>query len=115
MLVTGDAATCDEARSLLGGGLNTIVVKEGFGRFSARHITPAEARARITRGAREALEDRDAVAPYVPGEPCEIEVELAAPEFAEPFRHRPGIEIRDARTIVSRGDDWWSAWKQMYF
>ena len=115
LLVTGDAATCHEARALLGPGLKTVEVKEGFGRFSARHITPAEARARITGAAREALQQTDPVAPYDPGRPCEIEVELAAPELAEPFRHRPGIEVLDARRIVSRADSWWPAWKQMYF
>jgi hypothetical protein len=25
------------------------------------------------------------------------------------------VELLDDRTIVSRADDWWSAWKQFFF
>ncbi len=69
----------------------------------------------IQEGAARALSDLGAVAPYDPGRPCEIEVELNAPEYAEELRHRAGLELTDARTVVSRAGDWWSAWKQLYF
>jgi D-amino peptidase len=36
LMVTGDRATCNEARALLGAGLTTVEVKVGLGRFSAR-------------------------------------------------------------------------------
>src|SRR5437868_875511 len=35
LLVTGDRATCEEARDLLGDGLTTVAVKQGLTRFSA--------------------------------------------------------------------------------
>src|SRR6266511_4988342 len=38
LLVTGDRATCEEASALLGGGLTTVAVKEGIGRYSARQV-----------------------------------------------------------------------------
>jgi hypothetical protein len=25
------------------------------------------------------------------------------------------VEIIDGRTLVSRADDWWTAWRQFYF
>src|SRR5438552_5142824 len=50
LLVTGDRATCNEARALLGDGLTTAEVKVGIGRFSARSL-PAER-------ARELIEER---------------------------------------------------------
>jgi D-amino peptidase len=115
LLVTGDEATCAEGRALLGDGLTTVAVKRAFGRFSARHVTPGRARALIESGARRALEDLGAVAPYDPGRPCEIEVELATPDHAEPFRHRLGLERVGPNTVVSRADSWWEAWKQLYF
>jgi len=114
LLVTGDRATCDEGRALLGDGLTTVAVKEGLGRFSARHVPPVRAREMIQEGARAALGDLNAVAPYDPGEPCEVEVELVASDHVEPYRNRHGVEIVDARTIVSRADNWWTAWKQVY-
>jgi hypothetical protein len=31
------------------------------------------------------------------------------------YRHRHGVEITGPRRIVSRAEDWWSAWKQFAF
>jgi D-amino peptidase len=114
LLVTGDAAVCREASELLGDGLLTVPVKQGLGRFSARNIPPVRARELIEKGARNALADLGAVPPYDPGKPCEIEVEYVGSNLVEGFRHRHGVEVLDGRSIVSRADDWWSAWKQFY-
>jgi D-amino peptidase len=115
VLVTGDRAVCAEARALLGEGLGTVPVKEGLGRFSARHITPARARALIETRAEEALRGPPAVEPYDPGHPCDIEVEFATPDGAEPYVHRSGVEVTGPTSIVSHAPDWWGAWKQFYF
>jgi D-amino peptidase len=114
-LVTGDEATCREATALLGDGVKTAAVKRGLGRFSARHLPPKRARDLIEATARAAIEDRAAVAPYDPGRPCEVEVELATPDHAEKFRFREGLEIRDGRRVAARADNWWSAWKRIFF
>src|SRR5256885_4774952 len=71
LLVTGDRAVCREARELLGDGLTTVEVKEGIGTRSARLHAPKRARELIEEGARQALSDVGAVAPYDPGKPCE--------------------------------------------
>ena len=115
LLVTGDQAACREGRELLGDGLTTVQVKTALGRFSGRHKTPAVARRLIEEGARTALADLSAVTPYDPGRPCEIVVELATPDHAAQFRHHPAVELVDGRTIVSRAEDWWTAWRQFYF
>jgi hypothetical protein len=31
------------------------------------------------------------------------------------LRYRHGVERIDDRTVVSRADTWWEAWKQFYF
>jgi D-amino peptidase len=115
LMVTGDRATCREATELLGGGLTTVEVKQGLGRFSARHISPLRARELIESAAAQALSDPSAVPPYDPGKPCEITVELATSEEVERYRHHAVVEIIDGRTLVSRADDWWTAWRQFYF
>jgi D-amino peptidase len=115
LMVTGDRATCREAEALLGGGLTTVAVKQGLGRFSARHISPIRARELIEAAAARALSDLKAVAPYDPGKPCEIRVELTTSEEVERYRHHPVVEIADGRTLLSRADDWWTAWRQFYF
>jgi len=115
VLVTGDRAACREASELLGPELVTVQVKQGLGRFSARHVPPARARDLIQQGARRAVEQRAAAKPYDPGKPCEIEVEFSAPDLVDGYRHRPGVEVTGPLGIVSRADDWWSAWRQFYF
>jgi D-amino peptidase len=114
LLVTGDGATCKEARELLGDGLTTVQVKTGIGRFSARHVPPRRARGLIEDGAKRALSDLGAVKPFRITSPCEIEVELATSDLAETYKNRNGIELKDPRTILSRAEDWWTAWKQIY-
>jgi D-amino peptidase len=114
VFVSGDDATCKEATDLLGSRLTTVSVKRGLGRFSARHVPPVRARELIASGVESALSDLTGVAPYDPGQPCEIRVELATPDHAEKFRNRPGCELVDSRTVASRADDWWTAWRRLY-
>jgi hypothetical protein len=85
LLVTGDDAVCRESRELLGDGLTTVAVKQGLGRQSARNIAPQRARALIENGAKQALADLTAVAPYDPGRPSEIEVLLMGSHISEPY------------------------------
>jgi D-amino peptidase len=115
LLVTGDDAVCREGRALLGDGLLTVPVKRGFGRYSARQIPPVRARELIEDGAKEALSDLSRVRPYDPGRPAEIVVDFNQSDAVEAYRFRSGVEITGPRRIVSRGDDWWSAWSQFFF
>ena len=115
MLVTGDEAVCREATKLLGDGLTAVSVKKGLGLRSARMVVPSRARELIEEGAKKALSDLDAVAPYDPGKPCEIKVEYKSTSPPQKLRFQPGVELVDDRRIVSRADDWWSAWKQFFF
>jgi D-amino peptidase len=114
LLVTGDAATCREARSLLGEGLVTVAVKEGLGRYSARQIPPVRARQMIQDGAREALSDLKRVRPYQPPRPTTIRVDLATPDRAEKWRNRDGVEIVEPRVVIARGEHFWQAWQRLW-
>jgi D-amino peptidase len=115
LLVTGDAAVCREAQALLGEGLTTVAVKTGIGQFSARQFPALKARELIEEGAKRALKDLGAVKPYDPGRPCEIEVQFHTPARLVEYRNRRGTEQVDDLTLVSRADDWWTAWSQFYF
>jgi D-amino peptidase len=114
-MVTGDQATCEEAKGLLGEALVTVPVKQGLGRYTARNVPAVRAREMIEAGAKRAVSERPAVPVYDPGKPCEIKVELATPDRAEALRYKPGVELVDPRTIVSRAADWWTAWRQFWF
>jgi len=116
VLVTGDEATCREAQELLGEGLTTVAVKKGLSRYAARQIPPLRARELIEEGARKALSgDVKAIEPYDPGRPSEIRVEITATDRVDEFRRKQGVEIEEPLTVVSRADDWWTAWSQLYF
>ena len=90
-------------------------VKEGLGQHSARQFPAPRARELIEEGARKALGDLKAVAPYDPGRPCEIKAEFKVTDAARKFGRKHGVEQLDDRTIVSRADDWWAAWNQFFF
>jgi D-amino peptidase len=115
VLVTGDRAVCREARELLGDGVTTVEVKEGLDRFSARTKTPQRARELIEEGARNALGDLAAVPPYDPGRPCEIEIDFTTPDRLQEYANRKAVEVTGSRSLVVRGDDWWSAWSSFFF
>ena len=115
LLVTGDRAVCREATELLGTGLTTVEVKVGLGRFSARMKTPLKARELIEEGAKKALKDLTAVAPFNPGKPCEIEITFTSPDRLVEYANRRGVEQVDPLTLASKADDWWTAWSQFYF
>lgn len=114
LLVTGDVATCKESKGLLGEGLTTVAVKKGLSRYSARQIPPVRARQMIEEGAKESLKDLRKVKPYVPANPTSITIELGAVDHAANFVGRPGVEIVDPLTVVSKASDWMSAWNQIW-
>jgi D-aminopeptidase len=73
------------------------------------------ARELIEAGAKAALSDVSAVAPYEPGRPAEIKVEYKNTAEVDKVRDRRGVEVLDDRTVVVRGDDWWTAWRGFFF
>jgi D-amino peptidase len=115
LLVTGDDVACAEGRALLGEGLTTVAVKTGLGATSSRQIPPVRARRLIEDGAKRALSDLSAVAPWSPGSPCEIRVEFKHTLAVDKLRFRPGVERVDDRTISVTAETWWEAWKTFYF
>lgn len=114
VLVTGDEATCREARGLLGEEITTVAVKRGLTRFSARQIPPVRARQMIEEGAYQALQNIKAVRPYVPARPTTITVEISSVDKTAEFKGRHGVEIIDPLKVVSQGENWMEAWDQVW-
>jgi D-aminopeptidase len=78
-------------------------------------IPPVRARELIEVGAARALAEVSSLQPYDPGKPSEIKVEFKNTTDPAKLAKRPGVEQVDPRTIVSRADDWWTAWRQFFF
>jgi D-amino peptidase len=114
-MVSGDQALATEARALLGEAVETVVVKEALGRFSARSVSPAESCRRIRAGATRALQRKHA--PFTPLSPVTLEVEFALTQHADNAELVPGAERRDGRTLSYRHADYrevFRAFRAMY-
>jgi D-aminopeptidase len=108
----------EEGRKLYTGEINAAVrgaKAAGATEIVVMDCVRGEEGARADRTRREARARLKAVAPYDPGTPREITVDFNTSDHVERYRFRPGIEITEPRQIVSRADDWWSAWKQFFF
>lgn len=93
IMCSGDQTACAQIREQLG-VLETAVVKEATGRFSATLLSPAESAERIAGAARTAVRrlmqgDRPALLKVE--WPCELEVEFQSSEFADRAGLFPGV------------------------
>ena len=114
-MVSGDQALAAEARELLGGDIEAVVVKEAVGRFSARSVSPAESCRRIRAGATRALQRKHA--PFTLGSSVTLEVEFALTQHADNAELVPGAERRDGRTLSYMHADYrevFRAFRAMY-
>lgn len=107
-MVSGDEATCAEARSALGPDLPTVATKAAFGNESAYSLHPTVARERINAAVREGLQRVAAghLAPFTVEPPyvleCDIHTTLAA-DYASTI---PGVERPAGRTLRFSDDDY---------
>ncbi len=107
-LVTGDDKVVEEARSLLG-EIQTVVVKEAVGRYSARCLPPAEARERIRKAAAAALKEGGKL--FRPEGPYTIRVEFINSAFADLAELIPGACRLDGRTLEFTHEDYITVYK----
>jgi D-amino peptidase len=102
VLVTGDRAVTEEAAALLG-GIETVAVKEGITRTSARCLHPQAAQEGIRQAARRAL--KLSVPPFVIPPPITVRVAFQRALHADLAAMIPGSERVDGRTVAWTGDD----------
>ncbi len=97
IVVTGDAATCSEANSLLG-KVECAAVKWGLGRNRAKCLSLPRAKERIQAAIQNALASIKDFKPYKPDLPAMVKLTLYRSDMAE-ARIFHGVERVDARTI----------------
>jgi D-amino peptidase len=68
----------------------------------------------IEEGAKQALQNLKAVKPYVPAKPTTITIDLSTVDSAAEFMGRHGVEIVEPLKVVSRAEDWMTAWNQIW-
>jgi len=102
LLVTGDGAVAQEARTLLG-HIETVAVKEGITRSAARCLHPEVARAQIRRAAQRALSLT--AAPFVVPSPIALRIAFQRAAHADMAELVPGCQRVDGRTVEWLGQD----------
>lgn len=99
ILVSGDAAACDEAKRFAG-DIETAVVKHAVGRNKAVSLPANEARERIYRAAKNAVGLVGKITPYRLNLPAEIHLTLQRTDCCESTLERSkDAERVDGRTL----------------
>jgi len=107
-LVSGDEATCAEARSALGEDMLTVATKAAFGSEAAYSLHPSVARQRIETATQEALSRVSAgrLQPLRVSGPYVLECDLASTLTADYVSTVPGVERPAGRTVRFEHDDY---------
>ena len=105
-LVTGDEATCAQARALLG-EVDTCAVKDAITRYTARSLHPTAAQAKIKEAARRAVERavQGQFQPFRPPAPHELEIDFVNTGCADAAELVPGTRRVNGLTCAYRAPD----------
>jgi D-amino peptidase len=104
VMISGDDATVEEARRIIG-DVEGAVVKWSYGFHSARTIMPEASYALIDERVRAALGRLDDFEPYRMEGPIELEISFKNYMPAELMAYLPNVERVDAHTIRFTGRD----------
>jgi len=116
VFVSGDAATCREAREVAGPHLVCAEVKRGITRYSAACLPPAQSLKLIEEGVCTALSRSvaDMPPPYQPRAPMTLRVELTSPDKLKDYLGRTGINVVGPREVEARGRSFWELWDRFW-
>ena len=104
VFLSGDQTICADAQKLLG-PIETAVVKEATGFYSAEMIHPEEAQKRIREGVRRGVERRAEIKPYRIAHPVKLRIRFNSTVTAEVVAMLPGVERPAGNVIVFQGRD----------
>ena len=102
VLLSGDKALCDESRELVP-GLHTVWTKDARG-VTVITKTPAEVRDELRAAAEQAVRDRKNIALPKLDEHYELEINFKDHTQAYRVSFFPGMEQKDAQTVVMHTD-----------
>jgi D-amino peptidase len=113
IMLSGDAETCRQAKSILGSELTAVDVKEGIGRFAAKMLPAEEARRRLRDGAKQALLKREKLAPFKLNPPLNFELEFHNSSQAEMPSLLPQVKRTGPRSVAFSANDYLEGFKLM--
>lgn len=104
VLITGDRAACEEARTYIP-NIEMAVVKEGINRTAAVCLSKENSRQLIKEKAKKALDKIDEVKPDKIDGPFELVAEYISSATAWGVSQKWGVEKIDSKTIKIRADN----------
>jgi D-amino peptidase len=111
VMLSGDAETCAQARSIFGNELITVTVKEAIGRTAAKLLPLQDVRFRLKEAGKQTEARRAAVAPYKLAPPYTFELELNTSLQAEAPMLIPGVKRANPRTVTFAATDYIEGFK----
>jgi len=109
-LVTGDKAVCEEAKAILD-QVETVPVKESFGRYSAICVHPEVARERIRLASQKAVSNLNQRALYSLPKEIVFEIDFTDPAMADVVELIPDFERSGNRQVKTVGSDYLRIYK----
>lgn len=103
VLVTGDSAACEEAKSYVP-NIGVAVVKEGVSRTSAICLSKEASRQLIKEEAKKALERKSKIKPYKTKGPFEMVIEYISTSDAFMMSEKFGVDKVDSKTVKIKAD-----------
>lgn len=113
VMLSGDAETCGQAKSILGTEVVTVAVKEAVGRFAAKLLPLEEARQRLRQGAKEALQKRTKISPLHLSPPYTFELEFHNSHQVEMPLLIPQVKRTGPRSVTFVAEDYIEGFKLM--
>ena len=104
VFLSGDQTICADAKKLLG-PIETAVVKEATGFYSASMVHPEVAQKMIREGVRRGVERRREISPYRVARPVQLRIRFNDIVNAEVVAMLPGVERPAGNVIVFQGRD----------
>jgi len=113
IMLSGDEATCLQAKAVLGQSLIAVAVKKAVGRYAAQMRPRDAARQALTQGAREALAGLSRVKPFRLDPPLNFELEFHNSGQAEMPSLLSQVKRTGARSVAFTTDDYLQGFKLM--
>ncbi|MGB9821315.1 MAG: M55 family metallopeptidase [Pseudothermotoga sp.] len=109
-LISGDQNTIRCAKEELNDFVG-VVVKEAYGRYSAKLFPFDVVKERLRNGVKQAMENIKNLKPTVEKEPVELEISFIRSAMTEMASLIPNVIKKDARTIVYKASTYVEAYK----
>jgi D-amino peptidase len=109
IFVSGDQATCSEAKQIHK-EITTVKVKEAIGRTAATCLHPEKARALITDGVKKAIQHMSDIPPHKVSKPVTFTIRFTDAKRADAASFIPTTERLDGKTIKLTAADYIKAY-----